>query len=256
MSQDHPIYDLGEVDLDSPKEPFPPVFEAPRRRPQPSGQPGPNGATRTSFERSGRGAMAPGPALTGSLSMFVPGLGQMVAGEIAWGLFYVTGFALCAAVVWAVFRTLDSLVPTLGLLGVPVQWVAIALCVLTFGAMGLHLSAVVHAQGSVDTDYDRAIPHPIVAGIASLFVPGWGQLLAAHRRRAALFLGAVWILGVAWLAVTPGVAVALGRIGVALPASFRDGWGPVTLLATPLVVWVVAVYDAAAGAAVERARAS
>lgn len=256
MSQDHPVYDLGEVDVETTKGSFPPVFDTPRQRPFGSARPGPDGTRRYSLERSGRGSAGPGTALAGSLSMFLPGLGQLVTGEIESGLFYGTGFGLCAALSWALFRTLDSLLPTLELLDVPARAIAVVLIGLTLGAMSSHLASVLLAQGSGGAAFDGAVPHPLVAGIASVIVPGWGQLLAGHRRRAALFLGAVWIFGIAWLAVTPGVATSLSRIGVTFAASFRDGWGPVTLLAAPLVVWVIAVYDAAAGAAVERARAS
>jgi hypothetical protein len=41
-------------------------------------------------------------------------------------------------------------------------------------------------------------------------------------------------------------------LGVTLPAWLRDGVGPFALVAAPLLIWVVAIYDAAAGAAMER----
>jgi TM2 domain-containing membrane protein YozV len=238
--QDDTIYDLGEVELDKPR----PVFGANAAAPRP-----------TPIRRTASPATAPagvGPGLAGSLSMFVPGLGQMIVGEIAWGLFYLTGIGFCAATLWAVLGTLDRVVPMLRLLDVPLEVLFVAIGSLAGFAIVLHLAAIVHAQ-RLTTDISlHAAPHPIVAGLASLIIPGWGQLLAGHRRRAALFLGGVWFSGVAWLLVTPAGTHLLSRLGLRLPAAMRDGWGPVVMLAAPIVMWVIAVYDGAAGAASER----
>jgi len=240
MNGDEAIYDLGEVELDKPRPVFGTTPVVPRPAPvRHEIQPEPVGA---------------GPALAGSLSMFVPGLGQMITGEIAWGLFYLSGMGFCAASVWALLATLDRLVPTLGLLDVPLEVLVAALSSLALLAIGLHLAAVVHAHARAAWTEDQASPHPIVAGLASLLLPGWGQLLAGHRRRAALFLGGVWLLSVAWLLVTPAGMRVLSRLSLALPASLRDGWGPVVLLSAPIVLWAIAIYDAAAGAVAERNR--
>ena len=239
MSREDTIYDLGEVDRGSSKAVF-------------SGPMGVKAAP--PIRRSSRGDVpGPGPALAGSLSMFVPGLGQMIAGEIAWGLFYLTGIGFCAAMLWAMLGSLDRIAPTLRLLGVPAEVLAVAIASLVLAVVMLHLAGVLHAL-ELASGYGSAVPHPLVAGIASLIVPGWGQLLAGHRRRATLFLGSIWILSAAWLLVTPAGARLIGRLGLALPAALKDGWGPVVLMSAPLVVWVIAVYDGAAGAATERNR--
>jgi TM2 domain-containing membrane protein YozV len=236
MSRDDTIYDLGEVEHDRPRAilgvaPYPP-------RPTP---------TRRGTRQEPEGV---GPALAGSLSMFVPGLGQMIAGEIAWGLFYLTGIGFCAASLWAVLVTLDRLLPTLRLLNVPPEFLIVSVAALAVFAIVLHLSAVMHAQ-ALAAGTQRA-PHPIVAGLASFLIPGWGQMLAGHRRRAVVFLGGVWFSSVAWLLVTPAGTRLLARLSLGLPAAMRDGWGPVVMLSAPVVLWVIAVYDAGAGAASER----
>ena len=236
MSRDDTIYDLGEVDHDKPRAVFGVAPDLPRPTPIRRGtRPEPQGV---------------GPALAGSLSMFVPGLGQMIAGEIAWGLFYLTGMGFCVASLWAVLATFDRLVPTLRLLEVPPELLVVSVGSLALFAIALHLSAVMHAQALAAGR--QAAPHPIVAALASLLIPGWGQLLAGHRRRAVLFLGGVWFSGVAWLLVTPAGTRLLSRLGHGLPTAMRDGWGPVVMLSAPIVLWLIAVYDAAAGAATER----
>lgn len=247
MSREDTIYDLGDVDRNPPHAVFSGPVEAPSSRP----------SLPRFGSRSTERPVAPGvsPALAGSLSMFVPGLGQMIAGDIAWGLFYLSGMGFCAAASWAVLVTLDRIVPTLRLFELPVDAIAVVVSSLALTAMVLHLSAVLHAHAQAPGEDGHPAPHPFVAGLASLLIPGWGQLLAHHRRRAALFLGGVWLLGAAWGLVTPAGTQILARIGLQLPATMRDGWGPVTMLAAPLVMWAIAVYDAAAGAASERSAA-
>jgi TM2 domain-containing membrane protein YozV len=239
MNRDETVYDLGEVGRDQPRAVFGGISDLQRPTPlRVDSRPEPAGV---------------GPALAGSLSMFVPGLGQIVTGEIGWGLFYISGMGFCAASLWAVLGTLDRLVPTLRLLDVPLEMLVVTVGTLALSAIALHLGAVLHAHASATGVPSQAAPHPIVAGLASLLIPGWGQLLAGHPRRAGLFLGGVWFLSVAWLVVTPAGMGVLTRLSLALPAAMRDGWGPVVMLSAPLVLWVIAVYDAAAGAATERA---
>jgi hypothetical protein len=258
MNTDDTVYDLGEVEHAASA----PVFRA-------SGTPliaeEFDSRTRSAPQRSRQRlrsvrnepaavrAHPVGPGLAGSLSMFVPGLGQMISGELAWGLFYFSGIGFCAATIWAVMATMDRLIPTLGLLNVPSTALAVTIASLGAFTMVLHLAAILHAHALADGD--AGVPHPLVAGLASILIPGWGQLLAGHRRRAGLFLGGVWLLATAWLMVTPQGTHLLARLGLLLPHAVRDGWGPVTLLAAPLVLWVIAIYDAAAGAASERRRA-
>jgi TM2 domain-containing membrane protein YozV len=239
MTRDENVYDLGEVEIDKPRA-FGRIAELPRHVP-------PRRAARA--ETAGVG-----PALAGSLSMFVPGLGQMIAGEIGWGLFYLSGTGFCAATLWAVLVTLDRLVPTLRLLEVPPEFLILAVGTLAGLVMVLHVGAVLHAHASAAGGEAGSPSHPIVAGLASLLIPGWGQLLAGHRRRAGLFLGGVWLLSVAWFLVTPSGMRVLNRLSLALPSAFREQWGPIVMLSAPFVLWVIAVYDAAAGAASERNR--
>jgi hypothetical protein len=239
MTGDENVYDLGEVEIDKPRAVFGRIPEVPRH---------------AAHRRGARpDATGVGPALAGSLSIFVPGLGQMLSGEIGWGLFYLSGMGFCAAALWAMLATLDRLVPTLRLLNVAPEYLVLAVGTLAALAMALHLGAVLHAQRLAEGGDSRP-PHPIVAGFASLLIPGWGQLLAGHRRRAGLFLGGVWVLSVAWLLVTPVGMRILAGLSLALPAAFRDGWGPIAMLSAPVVLWVIAVYDGAAGAASERNR--
>lgn len=240
--QDEARYDLGEIHLDGRLTDFPTAPGGARGR----------GHRRAGSAGSHYGTGRIGGTLAGSLSLFVPGLGEMVAGEFAWGLFYLTGIGFCAAMLWATVRTLDSLVATLQVLGVPLPLLVGAMLLLAGSAALLHLAGIMHAHAIGDGPSGHASPHPIVTSLASLLVPGWGQLLAGHRRRATMFLGALWLFAAAWLLVTPRATALLASLHVALPDGVRDGWGPAVLLAGPIVTWALAVYDAAAGAVAER----
>ena len=247
------IYDLGDIDRGR-KQPIFSSSAAVSDRfvgapTQSSARPRPLRST----AHRGSDAGGVGGALAGSLSIFVPGLGQLLAGEIAWGLFYLTGIGFCAATLWALFGTLERIVPILRLLDVPSVVLVVVVISLAGLTMLLHVAAVLHAHATAPGG-EHYPPHPIVAGIASVAIPGWGQLLAGHRGRAGLFFVSVWTLGTAWLMVTPAGTQIVNRLGLTLPSAIKDGWGPAALLATPLVMWVIAVYDAAAGAASERRR--
>ena len=159
-----------------------------------------------------------------------------------------------ATFTWAITTTFDRLVFTFDILGLSPRLLLFILAILYVAAAALHLSGVLHAHALGYSASERRGPHPMLAGIASLLVPGWGQVLNSHRRRSALFLGSLWVLGAAWIAVSPLGSWTLSRAGLRVPASLLDGWGPSTLVTLTAVLWVVAVYDAAAGAAARRGR--
>lgn len=191
------------------------------------------------------------PMVAASLSMLVPGSGQLAFGDGLGGMLCLSLAGLAVASAWAVATTWERLVPTLALLGVP-SWTATAALVGAFVlAAGAHAGSAIHAHASRSTGRDAAA-HPVFAAFTSMLVPGWGQLLAGHRGRAGFFLGAFWALGGVWLAVTPWVAARLAQTGLALPRALLDGSGPLALLTATGVLWAIAVYDAAAGAAARR----
>lgn len=238
MEHDVHVYDLGEVRLDEPKK-------APRpASPQVTSRPA--APARHDAARPDR----VGASLTGSLSLFVPGAGQLLGGEPALGLFFASGLGFAFAALHALVTTLDRLLPTLDVLRIPRVTAGASLVALLLAAVTLHLAAVVHAY-SLHGDRPGSV-HPSVAGLASAVVPGWGQILVGHRVRAALLLGSLWTIAIAWLVVTPRGLGILRDLGVSVPRGLRDGFGPVTLVTAPAVVWALAVHDAVMGAVARR----
>ena len=235
MSQDEAVYDLGEVDMrDRKPAAFPAVF-------------GSNSFGNTRSERGLRESRPAGrvrPQLAGSLSLFVPGLGHVVAGEATWGLFYAASLGFCAAAVWAVYTMRMGLVATMRVLEVRPEALVVTVAVFIVSAMLLHLAAISHAQ-TVAGGADERGAHPIVSGLASLLVPGWGQILAGRPKRATLFVGTLWLIAAAWCAATPVGLRALRALGVDIPQAIRDDWGTAILIAAPAILWFIAVYDAA-----------
>lgn len=243
MRNDENVYDLGEISADAHgaatmAEPVHGSWPDARRR-------------EADAHRTGRGG-GPDAGLAGSLSLFLPGSGHLVAREVTWGLFYLSAFGFVATLAWAALRTADRLLPTFELLDIAPACLPIGLGLLLFAAAMLHLGAVTHAHAARAGASAPRVPHPLVAALASSIVPGWGQILAGHRVRAAVFLGGLWAVAAAWLAVVPPGQRLLSTTGLILPAWLLDGWGPGAMLAAPIVLWALAIYDAAAGALEER----
>ncbi len=258
MSQKQTVYDLGHVSFDPPAMPGRPA--QPSRLAQP-GRQARHEPAHTRREPTGiRGVpqprlatrRLPRRAVSGTASLLIPGLGQIVAGEPAAGLFFFSGVGFCAALLWAIASSIDRIVPTLELFGIPAIAAIVVAAVVYAAAAMLHVEGVLHADVLDYESGDRRLPHPLTAGAASFFVPGWGQILAGHRRRAVLFLVCAWLTAGVWLCFSTTATQALGAIGLEPPPALRSGLGLVLLIVLSLVVWSLAVYDAAAGAAMER----
>jgi hypothetical protein len=230
------VYDLGEADGKRLRRVLAPKIRRARARHLPPSR------------------RSPVPAVAGSLSLLLPGSGQLLVGPLRLGILLLSAAAFFAAFVWAILATFDRLIPTLDLLGVPPQVAVIALGVALLSVGALHTVGVVEAHRVGTNSAEASVPHPALTGIASLLVPGWGQMLGGHRGRAATLLGAVWALSLAWVAVSPPGQRILSLAGAALPSWARDGFGPLVLVSLTAVTWVLAVYDAVAGAHTERGR--
>jgi TM2 domain-containing membrane protein YozV len=238
MRHDELVYDLGEIAVDTRRPPVEPA------------------------ERTYRPAQAPpaaglaaNPRLGASLCLFVPGLGQLLSGDISWGLLFLSCFVFCLAVLRAIALTCDRLVQTLPLIGIAPQRIAVSAAVLFVAAATAHVASVLRAALCGDGLRGNEGAHPVAAGLASALVPGWGQVLNGHRVRAAAFLGAAWAVGGTWLAVSPLAETTLSSLGGGRLEGLRGPAGAVALVSATAVVWILAVYDGVAGAMAERRRA-
>jgi hypothetical protein len=187
----------------------------------------------------------------GTLSMVLPGSGQLVRGEVALGLFFMTSLAFLAAFGWALVGTLDRLTPTLRLLEVPGSAGVWALCAVYFTAALLHLANVLKADPH-SGHMEPAALHPVVTGLASAVVPGWGQILNGSYKRACLFLGSLWLVGATWIVASPEIQANLESLRIYVPSQILMLCVPAVRWTAPAVIWALAVYDAAATASARR----
>ena len=186
-----------------------------------------------------------------SLSLFVPGAGQFARGDRTLGLFFLCSMGFLVALGWAASSLLDGLVRLLDVFALPRQTAFATFGLIYTAACALHLASVLHTDlpASTSRSMNR---HPLVAGAASILVPGWGQILNGDRARATLVLGSVWVLGAGWLMLSPGVSSLLHSIELFLPSWAGSQTVNTALWAGSAVVYSLAVYDAAASAAHRR----
>ena len=190
-----------------------------------------------------------------SLSVFIPGATQLLQGRVTLGLFFLSWTIFVGSMGWAVLRSMDRLAPTLEVLGQPAAVVYWSLGALFLLGAAVHLTAVGTA---FDSASERPVRprFPIVPALASLLVPGWGQILNGSRTRALVFLAGGWVALAAWLAsADPTTALLSQYVPVvepweqALRAPLLVWTAKWTL---PFVVWSLAVYDAAFTAVARR----
>jgi hypothetical protein len=242
MSQESAVYDLGDLDRGT------------RERSAP-GHESPAPARRTDLRelrRHPKASIQSARPWTGrdfgrSLSVLVPGSGQVIRGDHATGLFFLTSLAFVAALAWALTGSIDRLAATLALLGHPPALAVWALAGLFVVAAALHIGSVLDAGfGSVPAR------NPLVAAIASGMVPGWGQLLNGDRFRAVFFIAMLWLAGAGWILVSPAAESLMAELRLYLPSWAAILATPAVRWTLPAIIWTLAVYDAASRAAADR----
>ena len=197
---------------------------------------------------------APSPRLAAVLAVLAPGLGHLYAG--AW----VTAVTLLSCVVGAAVAGRALLVRGAeGTIAGPLEpWVLCAL------GLALLITATVSFIRSVPSAYRAAAsatphgrprwnPRPTVAALASVVVPGLGQVLNGQPIKGAVFMPSAPALVAACSLAAPGASTAklvLKRF------YFLDLFGLTCAVAAvgvvALIAWVVSVYDASLVAAQRR----
>ena len=190
----------------------------------------------------------PETAVPATLSLILPGAGQFVRGQWTTGMLFLTGSAFLVSLAWALLATLDRLAANLPFLGYSPALGMWALAACFAGLAALHVTGVYTASRE-----RRSPPHrPGLPAVASMVLPGWGQLINGDRVRAALFLAGLWAVVTAWLLWSPAVAQVMERLNLYLPAGIAWLTTPLARWSMPAVVWALSVYDAAASAALRR----
>ncbi len=244
---DQTIYDLGELNLS--RMPRMPRFPFRRRESNRRGATE-RAAAPTAANRAGAGAYDSGLEVAGSLSLFVPGLGRIIRGDLPTGLFFISWFAFLGTLTWALLETMSRLAPTLSILGYSRGGGVWALAAIFFGAAGLYAANVLLAIPR-EEQVKRA-PHPVVSGCASALLPGLGQIQNGDYRRATMFLSGLWLAAAAWILVLPQTQLLLEGLQLYLPRQALLFSSATVRWTLPAVIWALAVYDAASSAASRR----
>jgi hypothetical protein len=238
MNPDLSVFDLGNADAATEAAATTALDDAAVAGPRP--------ARFKIFERLAW--LRPWPGVTRTLSLLVPGAGQLVRGQTTFGLFLLTSSIFLWAFAWSLLETLDRLAGTLVLLDLSIVVVFWTLCGIYALAATLHLTGVLT---SIETPGSggEVVYHPSLTGCASALIPGWGQLLNGDRFRTGLFLASVWIAGGVWIVLSP---VATELLSVYLPAvseweqaARRPGPLWIARFRVPGIMRALAVYDGA-----------
>ena len=231
------IYDLGSLD------PAPGVGRSGGRSPAP-----PTAPLRPATVSRHFAPAYSGFDLYGTASLILPGTGQMLRGEFALGLFYLSSMGFVAALIWAIVMTLERVTETLRTLEVPGAAALWGMAVSLGVGVLLHLANILSASG----DPMPKRPHPIMAGLASVVLPGWGQVLNGSYRRACLVVCGAWIVAVMWILALPVVHERLAEVRLFIPDQVLIACQPAVRFTAPVVVWALALYDAVATATARR----
>ena len=146
--KDVSVFDLGELD-------------APHHGPTNGsayGRAVPPTRSRTAYEEFPASFATAYPAPRGagilpSLSIFVPGAGQLLLGRIAMGLCVLSSIGFLGTLGWAILASIDRLARTLDLFGIPATTILVTLLAIYILTAILHLCGVLHAHALVPRTY-------------------------------------------------------------------------------------------------------
>jgi TM2 domain-containing membrane protein YozV len=131
-----------------------------------------------------------GPAAASTLSLFVWGLGQLYNGQTRVATLFILCELLILSFHYLLYMTWEQ-IRTFAHLFFVSEWElmlyasSIDFCVILF-----LIYNVAHAYRSAEARTGRfeGLRRPVVAGLASALIPGWGQLLNGQLGKAAFFL--------------------------------------------------------------------
>jgi TM2 domain-containing membrane protein YozV len=198
------------------------------------------------------------PAAAATLSMWIWGSGQLLNGDRDLAVLLALWQVQIAALHYLVCMTWGSLT-RLGHLFFVSEWeMLLASAALDFWFIFLWLFNVSQAYRSAERRRGvfTGLRRWYVSGLASLLIPGWGQILNGQRIKGLCFLFAYltqgWVLAFYLLTPLYRLVSDLDPNQTLLRLATRGG--EITLMATALL-WLVSVYDAVLVARITRTRA-
>ena len=238
MSDDTAVYNLGEVEA-----PAAPARRKPQTPVATPVRPAGTAAARAAAIRNTppSPAVRPIDAFTDSLELFVPGTGQLLRGRWSDGFAVLAAAGFLGTMAWAIWNTMDRIAGTLTVLGYTAAGGIYALAAIYICLGGLHATNLLY--GTVRGP-ERG--HPVVTGLASGLLPGWGQLINRQPAKAATFVLGLWGVGLLWLLASPWTIALLDTYGLTFRPGFDALSHPGVRWTAPVVLWALSIYDAVA----------
>ncbi|HKY31990.1 MAG TPA: hypothetical protein VJV23_05590 [Candidatus Polarisedimenticolia bacterium] len=187
------------------------------------------------------------PLVSSTLSLFVCGAGQAYNGQGKLGLllFLTELFAISAhwalAGLWSDVRELASLFGW-------TEWQLVrGLAIVDFMLIFLVLFGVHQAYRRAEADHGEfdGLANPVLSGLASMMLPGWGQLINAQAGKAMVFLfsllAGLFTAGLMLLTPFPRL---LAEAGASDSIASHAEPALAAVLGTAGIMWVLGVYDA------------
>jgi len=185
--------------------------------------------------------------IASTLSLFVWGAGQAYNGQPKLGLLLFLTEVLAVVGHWSVMRLWPALKELGHIFAVSERELFLSLAVVDFLMIFVLLYNVAQAyhQAEMEGNSFGGFRRPALSGLASLVVPGWGQLLNAQLGKALFFLFCFLngLYAATLLAISPSLPFASGTDLAHL------GNSPVAVAGLGVILlggltWVLSVYDA------------
>jgi hypothetical protein len=216
----------------------------------------PDGQTARDIAPRGRGSARPAGAA--SLSIFVWGSGQWLNGDRDLAMLLGLSQGLIAALHYFVVNTWSPIRKMAHIFFIEEWELLLGAAAIDFWLIFLLLFNVSQAFKSAERQGGRfqGLKQPLLSGLVSLLVPGWGQILNGQLRKGLLFLLAfvtqAYLLAFYLLTPLYRIVSDLDPNQVLLRDVIR--YGKVLLVVTA-ILWMISVYDAVLVARYTRNRA-
>jgi hypothetical protein len=195
----------------------------------------------------GNRARRPSPAVSGSLSLFVWGLGQFNNGDSKLGALFLLGELLVVSFHYLLFMEWGVIRNFANIFFVSEWEMMLYASSIDFCLIFFMIYNVAQAYRGAEARGDRyeGIRVPVVSGIASMMIPGWGQMLNGQMGKAVVFLFSfllqVYLLALYRLSPFFGVIADLNLEELSTKRVSQIG---MVVLIVTILSWVLSAYDA------------
>jgi TM2 domain-containing membrane protein YozV len=187
------------------------------------------------------------PLVASSLSLAICGAGQVYNGQAKLGLLLFLTEIFAVAAHWSALKLWPVLRDLAFVFAITEREMFVFLAVADFLLVFFMLYNVAQAYHHAEAEGARfdGLRSPILSGLASLMVPGWGQLLNAQLGKALFFLFCILteIYVVSLLMISPFLRI-LPDLGDGDFLARRATLAGMGVVAVASLMWVLSVYDA------------